>query len=101
MTATERVLLALAACCATAAFGYAALRCVEVAAFVQTNPTAVIGAAHSPFLWRCGVAAYLGGAGAFGGYALAGRAPDAAARWIPRAAIAAALAIAAQAALCP
>jgi hypothetical protein len=61
----------------------------------------VIGAAQSPFAWRCGVALYLGGAGGLGGHALAGRWPEASARWIARAAIAAAITIAAQGALMP
>ena len=101
MTGTARLLVALAAACAAAAVGYAVVRCAEVALFAQVNPRAALGAAQSPFVWRCAIALYLGGAGGFGGHALAGRSPTAAARWVGRAAIVAAVAIAAQAALVP
>lgn len=100
-TPAVRLLVALAAACVAATAGYAAVRCAEVALFAQVNPRAVLGATQSPFLWRCAIALYLGGAGGFGGHALVGRAPAAAARWVARAAIVAAMAIAAQAALVP
>jgi hypothetical protein len=43
----------------------------------------------------------VGGMGGFGGHALSGRSPAAAARWLRRGAVAAAVVIAAQAALAP
>ncbi len=99
--ARERLLLAIAAGCAAAVIGYAAARCAEAALLPEANPRAVIGAARSPFAWRCALALHAGGMGAIGGAALAGRWPEAAGRWVARAAIAAAIAIAAQGALLP
>lgn len=101
MSGAQRLLLAVAAGCAAATLGYAAVRVMEVALFPEVNPASVIGAVQSPFAWRCLTALYLGGMGGIGGHALARRSPAAAARWLGRAAVAAALALGLQAAIAP
>ncbi len=101
MSGAQRLLLAFAAGCLAAVLGYAAVRGAEVALFPEVNPTGVIGATQSPFTWRCLIALYLGGMGGIGGHALARRSPAAAARWVSRAVVAAALAIGVQAAVAP
>jgi hypothetical protein len=101
MSRAERLLLALAAACAAAVIAYAAVRSVEAALFPEPNPAIVIWSERSGFLWRSAIALYIGGMGAFGAYALAARSPSAAARWLVRAVLLAAIAIVAQGALLP
>jgi len=98
---SARLLVAVAAGWIAAALGYAAVRCAELSLFPEANPVGIIGAAQSPYTWRCVTALYLGGMGGIGGYALARRSPAAAARWAARGVVAAAVAIVAQAALAP
>ena len=101
MSRAERSLIALAAFAATTALGYAAVRVIELALFPEPNPAVVIWSERSGFLWRSAIALYIGGMGAFGGYALAARSPASAARWLARAVLIAAAAILAQGALLP
>jgi hypothetical protein len=101
MSRAERLLIALASACAAAAIGYAAVRVAETAFFPEPNPAVVIWSERSGFVWRSAIALYIGGASAFGGYALAARSPEVAARWIARAVLIAAIALLAQGALLP
>jgi hypothetical protein len=101
MSRAERLLVALAAFCIAATLGYAAVRALELALFPEPNPAVIIWSERSGFLWRSAIALYIGGMGAFGGYALAARSPALAARWLARAVLLAAAAILAQGALLP
>lgn len=101
MTRAERLSISLAAFFITAVIGYASVRGVEILFFPEANPAVVVWSERSGFLWRSAIALYIGGLGAFGGYALASAAPELAARWLPRAVLLAAAAILAQGALLP
>ncbi len=101
MTARRRLLVALAFGFAGSAFAYVALRLVEAVWFPEADPAIVIWSDRSRFAWRALIAAYVGGAAVFGGHALASRSIEAAAVWLERASIAAALALALQGALVP
>ena len=61
---------------AITAIAYAAVRVLDVVLFPEPNPVVVIWTDRSRFIWRVLIAAYLGGAGAFGGYGLASRTPE-------------------------
>lgn len=100
-SACRRLLVALAFGFAGAALVYVALRLVESVWFPEANPAIIIWSDRSRFVWRALIAAYAGGAAVFGGHALATRSIDAAACWLGRAALAAALALALQGALVP
>jgi hypothetical protein len=67
---------------AVAVIAFAIVRVLERMLFLEPNPAALIWSEQSPFLWRCAIALYLGGAGVFGGHALAARSPRRAARWL-------------------
>ncbi|EYF05624.1 hypothetical protein [Chondromyces apiculatus] len=101
MTAAERGLIALAMGGVGAVVGYAAVRVVEVCLFPEANPAVLIGAAQSPFAWRCWNALYLGGLAGLGALALARRAPVVAARWVGHGVAAAAVGMMVQATLAP
>ncbi len=101
MTRAERVLVAVAAGATAAVIAYAVVRGVERAFFPEPNPAILIWSQRSPFLWRAATALYVGGAAAFGGHALAHRAPLAAARALTAAALIAAVAVLAAAVLAP
>ncbi len=72
--------LGVALGCAASVLAYAAIRMIERELFLEPNPAMLIWADHDPFAWRVALALYVGGAGAFGGVALASRSPAAAAR---------------------
>lgn len=97
----EKVLLAVAAAGVSSAIGYAFVRAAEIAFFPEVNPAILVWAEQSGFFWRCAIALYIGGMGAFGGYALAARSPELAARWLARGVLVAAGAILLQGALLP
>lgn len=101
MLKAERLLIAIGLAFVTAAIGYAAVRAISLALFPEPNPAVIIWSERSAFVWRAAIAAYIGGMGAFGGYALAARSPEAASLWLTRGAVAAAAVIALQAALLP
>ena len=101
MRETERVLIALSSACAAAVIGYASLRIFEHAFFPEPNPVILIWSERSGFFWRSLLSLYVGGLGAFGGYALAARAPHAVGRWLTIAIGAAAITIVLQGALLP
>lgn len=101
LSRAERACLALAFLCVAAVIGYAAVRAAELAIFPEANPAVILWSVRSGFFWRCAIALYIGGAGAFGGYALAARSPERAARWLGRGVVIAAVAIALQGALLP
>ncbi len=73
-------LLAVAVGAAVTVVAFAAVRVAERLLFAEPNPAMLIWADQSPFVWRSVIALYLGGAGVFGGHALASRSPSAAAR---------------------
>ena len=97
----DALLVGIAAGAAAAVLAYAAIRMLERALFPEPNPAMLIWADHSPFTWRAAMALYLGGAGAFGGYALATRSARAAARGLLAATVAALAALVVQGALWP
>ena len=97
----DALLFGIAAGAAASVIAYAALRVVERALFQEPNPAMLIWADRSPFVWRAAIALYLGGAGIFGGAALAPRSPDTAARAVLGAVVAAVGAIAVQGAIWP
>jgi hypothetical protein len=97
----ERALLAIAFGAALAALAYAALRLAEISLFPEPDPAIVIWSERSRFAWRSLIAAYVGGMGAFGGYALAARSPRAAASWLSPAVLLAAALLSLQGALFP
>lgn len=101
MSHGEKALIAVAAAGASSVIGYALVRAVEVAFFPEVNPAVLVWAEQSGFLWRSAIALYIGGMGAFGGYALAARSPERAARWLARGVLVAAAAILLQGALLP
>ena len=101
MTRAERLLVAIAFAFAAAVLGYVFVRAVQAAFFPEPSPVVVVWSERSGFVWRSALAIYIGGMGAFGGYALAARAPEACARWLSRGVLAAAIAIALQGALLP
>ncbi len=104
MSAAKRgdaLLVGIAAGAALAVIAYAGVRVLERALFPEPNPAMLIWADRSPFVWRAAIALYLGGAGAFGGHALAARSPRLAARGLLAAIAAAVAAIGIQGALWP
>ena len=80
MKRADAGILAVAVGAAVTVVAYAGIRIVERLLFAEPNPAMLIWADQSPFVWRSAIALYLGGAGVFGGYALASRSPGAAAR---------------------
>ena len=101
MTRAERLLVALGFAFAAAVLGYAAVRAVEATFFPEPSPAVVIWSERSGFVWRSALALYIGGMGAFRGYALAARSPQAGARWLSRSVVVASIAIALQGTLLP
>lgn len=97
----DRILFGAAMGAAMAVLTYALVRGVERAFFPEPNPVLVIWSERSPLVWRAVIALYLGGAGVFGGHALAARAPRVAARWAGPAIAIAAVAIVVQTVLWP
>jgi hypothetical protein len=97
----DRALVSVGIGAAVTVIAYAALRGVERAFFPEPSPVVVIWSDRSPLVWRAAIACYLGGAAIFGGYALAGRAPRAAGRWLVATTALAAIAIVIQAAIAP
>jgi hypothetical protein len=96
------VLVGIAVGAACSVIAYALLRALlERALFPEPNPAVLIWADRSPFVWRAAIALYVGGAAVFGGTALAGRSPRAAARCLLGAVAVAVLAIVVQGALWP
>jgi hypothetical protein len=94
-------ILGVAAGAAVTVVAYAFLRVIERLLFAEPNPAMLLWADPSPFVWRSVTALYLGGAGAFGGYALASRSARAAGRGLLAAVTAAVAAILVQGALFP
>jgi hypothetical protein len=86
---------------AATVIAYAATRVVERVFFPEPNPAMLIWSEQSPFVWRVAMALYLGGAGAFGGHALAMRSQRRAARAALVATAAAVVGIVVQGALWP
>jgi hypothetical protein len=101
MSRAERLLVALGYAFAAAVLGYAAVRVVQAAFFPEPSPAVVVWSERSSFVWRAALALYIGGMGAFGGYAAASRWPAASAQWLPRSVAAASFAIALQGTLVP
>lgn len=101
MRRPERFLIAFGCACAAAVIGYALIRVAERSLFPEPNPAVVIWSERSGYVWRIALSLYIGGMGGFGGYALALRSLETAARWLARGALLAALLIAAQGALAP
>lgn len=97
----ERALVAIAFGCVLAALAYAALRVAEAYRFPEADPAIVIWSDRSRFAWRALIAVYVGGMGAFGGYALVARSARRAASLLPGAVLVAAVLFALQAALWP
>lgn len=97
----ERALVAIAFGVVLAALAYAALRVLEVALFPEADPAIVIWSDRSRFVWRALIAVYLGGMGAFGGYALGGRSARVAASLLPSVVLVGAGLLALQGALRP
>lgn len=95
-----RVSLAAAFGFATAPAAYAWVRTLEAVMFPRANPLAVVAVTQSGFFARCGVAAFVGGMGAFAGWALSAR-PERAARGLVIGTVVAAAAIALQTGLAP
>ena len=73
MKRSDALLVGVASGAAVAVIGYALVRAMERALFVEPNPAMLIWSDRSPFLWRAAIALYIGGAGAFGGFAAARR----------------------------
>jgi hypothetical protein len=94
-------ILGIAVGAAVTVVAYASIRVLECLLFAEPNPATLIWADQSPFVWRSVIALYLGGAGVFGGYALAAQSPRAAARGLLAAVTAAVAAIVVQGALWP
>lgn len=101
MTRAERLSLAIAFAFAATVLGYAVVRVVSAAFFPEPSPAIVVWSERSAFVWRSALALYIGGMGAFGGYALAARSPSAGAQWLSRAVFAAVIAIVLQGTLLP
>jgi hypothetical protein len=97
----ERLLIAIAFGAAITVIAYALVRGAERAFFPEPNPALLIWSERSPLVWRVVSALYVGGAGVFGGYALASRGARAAARWLTAALAIATGAIVAQAVFLP
>jgi hypothetical protein len=97
----EALFVAGAGSAAAAIVAYAAMRVVERAYFHEPNPAILIWSDKSALFWRAGIAIYMGGLAAFGGFALAARSPRSAARWLPAAMVIAVAAIVAQAMVAP
>lgn len=95
-----RAALAAAFGLATAPAAYAWVRALEAALFPRQNPLSIVAVTDSGFFVRCGIAAFVGGMGAFGGWALAER-PARAARGLTIAVAVAACALALQTGLAP
>jgi hypothetical protein len=93
--------MALACGAVVTALAYVALRVVEVVLFPSPNPVAIVSAERSALPWRLIVAAYVGGMGVLGGAAWAERDAHDAARWLGRALVLAAAAVALVGALWP
>lgn len=96
----SRVAAAAAFGCATAALAYAWVRGVESVLFPQADPRAVVAVVQGGYLVRCAVAAFVGGMGAFAGWALSAS-PERAARWLFAAVLTASVAVALQAGVAP
>jgi hypothetical protein len=97
----DAALMGVAIGAAVAVIAYAALRAGERALFLEPNPAMLIWAERSAFFWRSAIALYLGGAGAFGGYAAARRCEDGATRLLRALVALGVVAIVAQGALTP
>jgi hypothetical protein len=97
----ERLLLGIALGAAATVIAYALVRGVERAFFPEPNPAVLIWSDRSPLVWRMASALHVGGAAVFGGFALAGRNPRAAARWAAAAIAIAVAAIVLQGAVAP
>lgn len=97
----DRLLIGLAFGAAIAVIAYAIVRGVERTFFPEPNPALLIWSDRSPLVWRVVSALYVGGAGVFGGYAMASRNAPAAARWLTATITIATVAIALQAVLAP
>lgn len=85
---------------ATAGAAYAWVRAIEALLLPRSDPRAIVIVTQSGFLVRCGIAAFVGGMGAFGGHAL-GADPRRGARALSIAAAVAAVALCAQAGFAP
>ncbi|NUQ72902.1 MAG: hypothetical protein HUU21_05035 [Polyangiaceae bacterium] len=101
MTRAERLLVAAGFAFVAAVIGYAAVRALEIAFFPEPSPAVIVWSERSSFVWRAALALYIGGMGAFAGYAAVSAWPLAGARWLSRGILAAALAIGLQGALLP
>ncbi|MFO0592471.1 MAG: hypothetical protein U0441_33315 [Polyangiaceae bacterium] len=95
-----RVALSFAFAFATATAAYAWVRAIEALLLPRSDPRAIVIVTQSGFLVRCGIAAFVGGMGAFGGHAL-GADPRRGARALSIAVVLAAVALGAQAGLAP
>jgi hypothetical protein len=97
----SRLLVGIGCGAAAAVLAYAIERVVERAFFPEPNPAMLIWSDRSSFVWRAAIALYLGGAGVFGGYALAARAPRSGGRLLLVSLAVAAVAVTAQTVLAP
>lgn len=97
MKRSHRFLLALSFGMTLAVISYVAVRMIDAALFPEPNPAIVIWSDRSRFIWRALIAAYLGGAGVFGGFGLASRTPDKAIDWLERSIIGSGIALIVQA----
>lgn len=95
-----RAALAAAFGLATAPAAYAWVRALEGVMVPRSNPLAVVAVTQSGFFARCGIAAFVGGMGAFAGWALAAR-TGRAARWLVIVVAVSWVALAAQIGLAP
>jgi hypothetical protein len=80
----DAFLLAFASGALTAAIAYVALRLAERALFPSPNPVLVVSSFRSGLVWRLALSLYLGGMGAFAGFAWASRSRVGLTRWIAR-----------------
>lgn len=79
-----QLFIAVAFGLALTVIAYVAVRLLDVVLFPEPNPVVVIWTDRSRFLWRALIATYLGGAAAFGGFAVAMRAPERVHAWLSR-----------------
>lgn len=94
--------IALAAAASTIALAYAVVRLAQVAFFPpEPDPATVIWATKAALFWRFWIGAYAAGMVGLGAFAWSGVRPEAAARWLVRLVVVAAIAIAAQGAFVP
>jgi hypothetical protein len=88
MRAAERTIrspvafVALALAASASVLVYALVRTFERLALLEPNPAALVWSERSAIFWRMVIALYAGGAAAFGGVALARRAPEKATRLV-------------------